>query len=145
MQALPHQYTAKAIASSSSTVTTKIDNIADLEMAAPANFGGPGDLISPEDLQTAAVASCLILSFRAIARASKLEWEALEVEVNGTLEQVERVVQFTEFHTVARLSLPAGSGRDKAVRILEKADKSCLITNSLKAQSHLEIEIEGGD
>ena len=128
MQALPHQYIAKSIASSSSTVTTKIDNIADLEMAAPANFGGPGDLISPEDLQTAAVASCLVLSFRAIARASKLEWEALEVEVNGTLEQVDRVVQFTRFRTVARLSLPAGSSRDKAVRIMEKADKTCLIT-----------------
>lgn len=145
MAALPHQYAARAIASADSTVTTQIENISDLEVAPPVNFGGPGNIHSPEDLQSAAVASCFILSFKAIATASRLEWETIDVTASGTLAQVERSVQFTEFTTRVKLSLPAGSSRDKATRLLEKAEQTCFVTNSLTADNHLEIEIEGGD
>jgi organic hydroperoxide reductase OsmC/OhrA len=145
MSALPHQYAATAIASADSTVTTQIENISDLEVAPPANFGGPGNIHSPEDLQAAAVASCFILSFKAIATASRLEWEAIDVTASGTLAQVERSVQFSEFTTSVKLTLAAGSSRDKATRLLEKAEQTCFITNSLNADNHLTIELEGGE
>ena len=145
MQGLPHDYTVHVSASADSTVNLHIENISDLELSAPANFGGPGTLHSPEDLQTAAVASCFILSFKAIARASKLEWESLEVKVCGTLDMVDRAMQFTGFSTHASLTLPADGSREKATRLLEKAEQSCLITNSLKAENHLEISLEGGE
>jgi peroxiredoxin-like protein len=145
MSDLPHQYHVKASASATSTITSQVDKLADLEIAPPENFGGPGNLHSPEDLQTAAVASCFILSFKAIARASRLEWDSLQAVTRGTLDMVERSMQFTEFTTTAKLTLPDGSSRDKAAKLLDKAEKSCLITNSLSAESRLEIEIEGGD
>jgi organic hydroperoxide reductase OsmC/OhrA len=144
MAALPHQYSARAIASADSTVTTQIENMPDLEVAPPANFGGPGNIYSPEDLQAAAVASCFILSFKAIATASRLEWDTIEVAVSGTLAQVERVVKFSEFTTSVKLTLAAGSSRDKATRLLEKAEQTCFITNSLTADNQLAIELEGG-
>jgi organic hydroperoxide reductase OsmC/OhrA len=145
MQELPHQYIATASAGATGTVSTQVENVAEVGLAAPANFGGPGDKLSPEDLQVMAIASCLILSFRAIARASKLEWDNLQVETNGILDKVDRGMQFTEFHTRATLTLPMGSSREKAARLLEKADKTCLITNSLKAEDHLEIVLVGGE
>jgi organic hydroperoxide reductase OsmC/OhrA len=145
MQELPHQYIATASAGAAGTVSTQVENVAEVGLAAPANFGGPGDKLSPEDLQVMAIASCLILSFRAIARASKLEWDNLQVETNGILDKVDRGMQFTEFHTRATLTLPMGSSREKAARLLEKADKTCLITNSLKAEDHLEIVLVGGE
>lgn len=74
--------------------------------------------LSPEDLQVMAIASCLILSFRAVARASKLEWDNLQVETNGTLNKVGRGMEFTEFHTRATLTMPAGTSREKATRVL---------------------------
>lgn len=145
MQGLPHDYSSTATSTEASLVTASVDGQPDLTIAPPSNFGGPGDTPSPEDLQVSAVASCLILSFKAIAMASKLEWERLDVTVTGTLDQVERVVQFTAFDTRATLVLPPGSSRDKAMRLLEKAEQSCFITNSLKADSHLQAEIEGGE
>ncbi len=144
MQGLPHDYTATASSTAESLVTASVEGQPDLTLAPPSGFGGPGDIHSPEDLQVAAVASCFILSFKAIARASKLEWESLQVSVSGTLDQVERAIQFTGFTTHARLTLPAESSRDKAERLLEKAEQSCFITNSLRAASALEIELEGG-
>lgn len=145
MQGLPHQYTASASSTADSLVRTQIEGQPALDIAPPASFGGPGNIHSPEDLQSAAVASCFILSFRAIAAASKLAWESLAVTATGTLDQVDRSVQFTSFQTRAHLVLADGSSRDKAERLLEKAEQTCFITNSLKAQSELSVTIEGGD
>jgi peroxiredoxin-like protein len=142
MQDLPHQYIVKADAQTAGNVTLSSTGSPDLPSAPPAEFGGPGDQWSPESLLVAAVADCFILSFRAIARASRFEWESLGCEVEGTLDRVDRVTQFTDFDVAATLKIPAGSDEDRARKLLEKAEHACLITNSLKAESHLEINIQ---
>jgi len=145
MQELPHQYVVAAAANSGGNVTLSSAGVTDLESAPPAEFGGPGDQWSPESLLVAAVADCFILSFRAIARVSKLEWNALDCEVNGTLDRVERATQFTAFAVRATLNVPAATDTGKAERLLEKAEQACLITNSLKAESHLDARVVVSD
>lgn len=141
MQDLPHHYVVSAGAKAAGNVVLSSTGVDDLPSAAPAEFGGPGDQWSPESLLVAAVADCLILSFRAIARASRLEWSSLTCEVEGTLDRVDRVTQFTKFDVVARLDVPAETDVSKAERLLDKAEKVCLITNSLKADSHLKATV----
>ena len=142
MQDFPHRYTATALTRTEGEVTLESERLASLPSAAPAEFGGPGDRWSPETLLVAAVADCFALSFRAIARASKLDWVSLRCEVEGTLDRVERVTQFTAFSVRASLQVPPGTDPDRARGLLEKAEKVCLISNSLKAQSHLEANVE---
>lgn len=144
MQDLPHHYVVSAGAKAAGNVVLSSNGVADLESAPPAEFGGPGDQWSPESLLVAAVADCFILSFRAIARASKLEWDSLSCQVEGTLERVERVTQFTGFTVAATLDISAETDEAKAQRLLEKAEQVCLVTNSLKADSHLEATVRVG-
>jgi len=141
MQDLPHHYNVSADAEAEGNIILKADNMPQLISAPPAEFGGPGDQWSPEHLLVAAVADCFILTFRAMARASKLEWSNLESSAEGLLERVERVTCFTSFTVKAALTVPAGTDTDKARRLLEKAEAACLITNSLTAESHLVAEI----
>jgi len=141
MQDLPHQYIVSADGKSRGNVVLSADGVADLESASPVHFGGPGDHWSPEHLLVATVADCFILSFRAVARASRLDWDSLSCSVDGTLDKVDRVTQFTDFKVFATLHLPSGSDEEKAQRLLEKAEHVCLITNSLKADSHLEATV----
>ena len=141
MQDLPHHYVVSARAEGAGSVIVSSDGLPDLETAGPVQFGGPGDLWSPEDMLVGAVANCLILSFRAIARAAKLEWLALECEAEGELDKVEKLTQFVGFKVKAKLTIPAGTDRRKAGVILEKAEKYCLVTNSLKAKPQLETEV----
>lgn len=141
MQDLPHHYAVSASASAAGTVALETDGVEELASQAPAEFGGPGGYWSPESLLVAAVADCFVLSFRAIARASRLDWNALSCNVVGTLDRVERVMQFTDFAISAELAVPAGTDVDKAKRLLDKAEQACLITNSLKAESHLEASV----
>jgi peroxiredoxin-like protein len=142
MQDLPHRYSVAAIAKAEGEVSVESGALPSLATAPPAEFGGPGDQWSPETLLVASVADCFILTFRAVARASKLPWETLRCDVEATLDKVDRVAQFTEFLVRASLRVPAGTDEAKANRLLARAEQSCLITNSLKGASHLEAEIE---
>ena len=89
----------------------------------------------------AAVADCFILSFRAVARASKFEWEALNCQVTGVLDKQDGSIRFTELVVRPSLTLADDADREKAERLLEKAKKVCLISNSMTAATRLELDI----
>jgi peroxiredoxin-like protein len=141
MQDLPHRYHVSATAEAEGNVVLKAENLPQLISASPAQFGGPGDQWSPEDLLVASVTDCFILTFRAVAQASKLDWSNLEASAEGLLERVDRVTRFTKFKISVTLAVSAGTDIDKAKRLLEKAEAACLITNSLTAETHLETDV----
>lgn len=141
MQEFPHHYPVAASAAPSGTVSLNSAGLPDLVSAPPAEFGGPGDQWSPETLLVAAVADCFILTFRAVASASRLEWNNLECLAEGVLERVDRVTRFTRFTVRATLTVPTGADTAKAQRLLEKSEAACLITRSLLADTHLETDI----
>ncbi len=142
MQAFPHHYVVAAQADTDSNVQLTSEDVAAIESAPPSEFGGPGDRWSPEDLLVASVADCLILTFRAIARANKLDWQSISVETTGVLDKVDRETRFTEFRTKAVLRVPAGADMAKCERLLNRAEQVCLITSSLIAENHLEATVE---
>ena len=140
MEELPHIYVTTARTPATGNVELSAPGLPSLSSAAPPEFGGPGDVWSPETLLTAAVADCFVLGFRAIARASKLEWEHLECEVKGKLDRVEKEMKFTRFDLKVHLKAP-GAEEARAMRILERAEKTCLITNSLNAEIPLDASV----
>ena len=142
MQDLPHLYRVSAYGEGARNVIVSSDKLPDIETAGPPQFGGPGDVWSPETLLVAAVANCFILSFRAIAKTARLEWTTLDCEAEGALDKIDKFNQFTGFKVAARLTIPNEKDRKKAGVILEKAEKYCLITNSMKAESELEASVE---
>lgn len=142
MHPLPHRYTVSATGGVEGDVGLDSEGLPSLPSAAPVQFDGPGGRWSPETLLVAAVADCYVLTFRAIARAAKLPWISLACEVEGTLDRVERVTQFTRFQVRARLRVPPGTPEEQTRRLLERAEQACLVTNSLKAAIHLEAAIE---
>jgi peroxiredoxin-like protein len=141
MQDLPHHYQVNASAESKGNIVLKVEDLPQLISAAPAEFGGPGNQWSPEHLLVASVADCFILTFRAIANASKFSWENLEASAEGVLERIDKVTRFTSFTISATLVVPQGTDIDKARRLLDKAETGCLITNSMSAESHLDADI----
>ena len=125
MQDLPHHYVVTASARGKDNVVLSSANLPDLATAGPPEFGGPGDVWSPESLLVAAVA----------------DWLTLKCETAGELDKVEKFTQFVGFTVKAELTIPNEKDRKKAATILEKAEKYCLITNSMKAESELEAVV----
>ena len=145
MHPYPHLYTAAASGRPEGAVALTSPRLPEIASWPPPEFDGPGDAWSPETLLCAALADCFVLSFRAIARASKLEWSALACRVEGVLERVDGVAQFTRYTTYANLKVPASADADKARKMLEKAEHVCLISNSLRGQRTLVAEVETTD
>jgi len=137
MQNYPHHYRVVATAGPEGDVNLASSDVDPITSAPPSEFGGPGDRWSPETLLTGAVADCFVLSFRAIARASKLSWISLKCQCEGTLERDDGVTKFTEFVIDATLEVPEGTNEERAHHILEKAEASCLVTNSMTSATHL--------
>jgi organic hydroperoxide reductase OsmC/OhrA len=137
MQAFPHHYTVAANGLETGDVELKADGLPPLRSASPISFDGPGDRWSPETLLVAAIGDCVILTFRAVARASGLAWTSLECDVTGILDRIERTTRFVGFDVRARLHVPAGTDPDRARQVLDKAERSCLISNSLSGPIHL--------
>lgn len=144
MHPFPHHYAVTGSAQPSGEVVLSSPGLPDLPSAPPTEFDGPGDRWSPETLLSAAVADCFILTFRSVARLSKLEWTSLTCDVSGTVDRLDRVTQFTALQIRARLAVPPGTDEAKALNAMAKAKQGCLITASLKAEAHLDAQVVPG-
>jgi organic hydroperoxide reductase OsmC/OhrA len=145
METFPHRYHVKGSGRVLGDVELTAGRLPMLRSASPAEFDGPGDRWSPETLLVGAVADCLILTFRAIATASKLSWTSLDCDVIGTLDRENRVTQFTRFDVTAHLVVPFGEDAERARNALDKAERNCLISNSLKGSICLDATVSIGE
>jgi peroxiredoxin-like protein len=141
MHPYPHVYTAGAGGRPEGSVALTSPGLPAIASAPPAEFDGPGDVWSPETLLCASLADCFVLSFRAIARASRFEWSALACRVEGILERVDGVTRFTRFTTFATLEVASDADAEKARKLLEKAEHACLISNSVNGERVLVSEV----
>ena len=110
-----------------------------IEVATPPEFpkGIPG-IWSPEHLFTASVNSCFMTTFLAIAENSKLNFSAFSCKASGKLEESEGKYMMTEVNLKPQVTLHDESQRERALRVLDKAEAACLITNSIKSKVIME-------
>jgi peroxiredoxin-like protein len=141
MKPLPHVYVARLSGGPNGYATVAASGVPDLRTAAPTDFDGPGDAWSPEQFLMAAVESCFLFTLRAVAKASKVEFTSLELTGEGTVGRKDGATRFTEIVLRPRITLPPGADREKALRVLEKSEKACLISASLGTPVRLEPEI----
>lgn len=114
-----------------------------IEVVTPPEFdkGIPG-FWSPEHLFTSSVLSCFMTTFLAIAGYSNLEFEDFYCTAEGVMERVEKRFLMTEINLKAKLKITDPAKKDKAERILQKAEAACLITNSIKTKVNLETQVD---
>jgi peroxiredoxin-like protein len=141
MKPLPHRYEVRIAGGPAGHATLASPGVPDLSTAPPTDFDGPGDAWSPEQLMVAAVEACFLLTFRAIAQASRIEFTSLAVDGEGIVDRVAGGMRFTEIVLRPRLALPAGADPIRIRRALEKAEKACLVSASLSTPIRLEAEV----
>lgn len=106
-----------------------------VEVATPPQFpNGVEGIWSPEHLFTAAVASCLMTTFLAIAENSKLQFKEFTCKSGGKLDRVEGKFLMTEVMLEPTVVILNEEDREKAERVLQKAEANCLISNSVNSK-----------
>ncbi|WP_289023906.1 OsmC family protein [uncultured Salegentibacter sp.] len=113
-----------------------------IETATPPDFPkGIPNIWSPEHFLVAAVESCLMTTFLAIAENSKLEFVSFKSQAIGKLDKVDGKFQMTEIILKPVLEISNENNAERAKRILDKSEKACLISNSIKSKIILEPKI----
>lgn len=141
MKPLPHTYEVQLAGRPDGYATVSSAGIPELRSAPPLDFDGPGDAWSPEHLLLAAVETCFLFTLRSVARASKLEFQSLELSGRGKVDRKDGVTRFAEILLRPRLHLAADADKDRALRVLEKSEKACLVSASLSTPVRLEPEV----
>jgi len=114
-----------------------------IEIATPPEFPkGMEGIWSPEHLFAAAVNSCLMTTFLAIAENSKLDFVSLNSTAVGILDKVDGKYMMTEVVLRPTLVINNPEVQEKAKRVLDKSEKACLISNSIKSRIVFEPVIQ---
>jgi organic hydroperoxide reductase OsmC/OhrA len=135
MTPFPHRYTVTL--SNRQLLAPPREPIA---LGPPPQFGGSDRVWSPEELLVGATLECLWTTFEAFAKRDVLnviEWSGTGVAI---LDRGARVPVFTSITLSVELHV-AIADEDRARRILEKAEKSCIISNALNVPVKLEMTV----
>jgi organic hydroperoxide reductase OsmC/OhrA len=112
-----------------------------IHFSAPPEFGGEPGVWTPEHFLLASVASCFIETFKAVAKASKLDFQGIEVGVDGIIEKDAGGLRFTKITIRPTLIVYTDESLELGLRLLAKTERSCLVVRSLSSQIELDSEI----
>ncbi len=113
----------------------------DLHLAPPPEFNGIEGVWTPEDLFSASISSCYILTFKAFASYKKVEWLNIEVKVDAELEKTPEGFKFTKVDIYPFLTICCQDNVDPYLKLLEKSKGACLVTNSMNCEFEVHPKI----
>lgn len=113
-----------------------------IEVATPPEFPkGVPNTWSPEHLYVASANICLMTTFLAIAENSKLDFKSFECDGVGKMEKVDGRFMISEIVLKPKVVVTQEKDIERAQRIVEKAENHCLISNSMKTEIKLEMNV----
>ena len=113
-----------------------------IRFSAPPEFKGQPGNWTPEHLLLSAMSSCFVATFRAIAEASKFEFEALEVDARGVLHKWPDGYRFVSITLRPRLALNEPYDAERAKKLLDKAEQNCIVSKAISCLVKMEPLIE---
>jgi peroxiredoxin-like protein len=127
-----HEYRVKAFGAGGRNGVVNAEGISpSISFSAPPEFLGEPGRWTPEHLLVAAVASCFVSTFSGIAEKSRFAFVSFHLDAEGVLGNEDGMWRFTEIRLRPVVTILKEESRDQAIRLLEKAEKSCLIARSL--------------
>lgn len=117
--------------------------LASIEVATPPQFPkGHEGFWSPEHLFVASAEVCLMTTFLSLAEKARLEFQGYHSQAIGTLEKTEEGFWMTQIIITPTIVLADEALREKALNLVAKSGKHCLISNSMKTEVRVEPIIE---
>lgn len=104
-----------------------------ITVATPVEFGGEGNEWSPETLLLASVNSCFMSTFLVFAKKFGVNYAGISCRTTGEVEMVDGHFEFTTIDVFPRIQLGSADMEEKVKLALEKTEKYCLVSNSLKS------------
>jgi len=138
-----HTYTTSVQYSEQRKGVLSSVGLSSFEVATPPQFpGGHEGIWSPEHLYVASAEICLMTTFLSIAEKSRLAFVQYSSEAVGTLEKTAEGMLMTKIVIKPKVVIEDETKKDRVLLLLEKAEKYCLISNSMKTEVTIEPSVE---
>lgn len=110
-----------------------------LTIATPPEFPkGEANIWSPEHYFLAAINGCLLTTFLAVAENFKLDFVDFESDSEGKLEVIDRKYVISEVILKPIIKIKKEENRELALKVIEKSERACLISNSINSKITIE-------
>ena len=93
-------------------------------------------------LLLAAIAGCYTTTVRAIAGGAQFDFTDLQVEASGTVRKAESGYSFAQITVRPNLKIASSDERDKALELLKRAEKLCLVSRAMGTTLKFEPQLE---
>lgn len=105
----------------------------DVPVATPPEFHGHAGMWSPEDLLVAAVNTCLMATYLALAERAGITLASYNSEAEGKLEWTQGTFQVTQITVRPAVTVTDAAQLEAAGALFAKAERGCFISQSVKA------------
>lgn len=112
-----------------------------VEVSAAPQYRGDPSRLNPEELFVAAIASCQLLTYLALALRAGVTVLAYEDRPQGTLAIADRKMRMTEVLLRPAITVAADTDPAKARELVEAAHDGCFIANSVACAVRVEPTI----
>jgi peroxiredoxin-like protein len=130
-----HEYRVHAFGAGGRNGVVSAEGVlSSISFSAPPEFLGEPGRWTPEHFLVAAVASCFVSTFSGMAEKSRLEFASLNMDAGGVLGNEDGIWRFTEIKLRPVVGILNEVDRDRIIRLLGKAERSCLIARSLQCK-----------
>lgn len=115
-----------------------------IEYGVPPQFGGASGKTSPEELLLAALSSCFSMTLGFIFEKRKIPVQDLEMRAEGIVNRIERQLVLTSITLKPLLTIANDNEtlRQDIDSAIERAKQACLISNSIRGNVELKVEVE---
>lgn len=112
-----------------------------MEVSAAPQYRGDASKLNPEELFLAALASCQLLSYLAVAARAGVQVLSYDDRPVATLAMADKRMRIVEVLLRPRIAIAAGADPDAARALVERAHQGCFIGNSVSCAVRIEPEI----
>lgn len=137
-----HYYHAKVQWREGQTGDLVLDGKPDLPVSVPAEFGGPADATSPEDLFLSSAMVCLMTTFLTLSAKIRAEWEDFSCSGKAKLELIPKEgYLFTQMDLYPKVTVKSEENIPAVEKALGLAKKYCPVTRSMTVEVKMHPEV----
>jgi organic hydroperoxide reductase OsmC/OhrA len=136
----PHRYEISLRWSKDAPATVEAGPRPPLVVGAPPEFEGEDRFWSPEHLLLASLASCLTTTYAFLLRRESWQPTDFRCTARGLLEKTREGIVFTSM-TLDVTLVVAPEHSERAIELLHRAKKSCIVAATLKPPVDLSLHV----
>lgn len=116
------------------------DGKPEFEVCSPPEFGGKDGVWTPEDLLSASVGSCLMMTALFFVKKMNVGLKSLTVKANAKMVKGAGGLEFTGVDVVFAAGVSAEADRQSMEKIVHQSEKYCPVSGVLKCPVEISLD-----